>query len=145
MVSYTSVLSGIHYHQIMVRGTNHMWHDDDGLLRVVNDVFSAKGATFPYECPTCKNASLHMFLFRSFPDTGFGGLWIWCSSCFSKVHTSFKVPCWWTNTEEIQIDELSTQVSYLESRKAVIDQFVNDQFSTYKSADREERENGRGK
>lgn len=110
-----------------------MWHDDDNLLSIINDVFSTKEIKFPCKCPICKNTSLHMFFFRFSTKTDFGGAWLWCSSCFSKIHTSFKVPCWWTNINGIKIDDLNAQVSYLERKKDIIDQSVNNQLSTYKS------------
>jgi hypothetical protein len=64
-------------------------------------------------CPSC-GSRLRDFMHRR-PQSGRGGLWVWCSNCGRHYHASCIVPAWWVNVPEIGAEQLADPPEYLNS------------------------------
>lgn len=64
----------------------------------------------PFHCAVCDSDTLHGYYAQYSPKVenaeGRGGIWYWCSSCFSYGHSPSWIPEWWENSELIQLSEL---------------------------------------
>lgn len=57
--------------------------------------------------------------------TRWGGLWIWCSECYSFSHSSLYIPEYWENCALIELEKLSAIPIYLNKIKDKIDNHMN--------------------
>jgi len=99
-----------------------MWNDkDDRIIRLLS--FTEDNTTFPERCPICGKQSGHVYMHRH--DKKHGGVWVWCSNCYSFAHMSSIIPDWWENCEIIDEEMLSSTPEYLEQNADIIDRWIN--------------------
>ena len=102
-----------------------MWKDNnDDILRIYTQL--EKNIEFPVQCPICKKNGAHIYMHVHNFKTKRGGLWVWCSDCFSFSHSSIYVPNYWINCPQIEVDNLCAVPKYLEEMKETIDRHVNE-------------------
>lgn len=102
-----------------------MWTDYDD--KIIDNIFNSaeKSENAPFLCDTCKNKSVHLYMHIYNNTTGRGGLWIWCSSCHSFLHSSVYVPSGWENCLLAEKEKLCSPPICLENIKAEIDKHTN--------------------
>lgn len=64
-------------------------------------------------CPICQSHTLHRYYDGIGPKLR-GGLWEWCSSCYSYEHHSAKIPEWWTDSLDLKNIEVTAEPEALE-------------------------------
>jgi hypothetical protein len=102
-----------------------MWKDNnDDILRVYKQL--GEIPKFPAKCPVCKKESAHIYMHLYNLKTNRGGLWVWCSECFTFSHSSIYVPKYWKNSPQVEGDKLYAVPKYLEEKKDFIDRHVNE-------------------
>lgn len=84
------------------------WHDvpEDSWQEWQYIFYSSKeNLNLSEPCPVCKSKTLHRFyqlvrkrefILQGRKYVGDGGLWQWCSSCYSYVHATAAIPEWWS-------------------------------------------------
>jgi hypothetical protein len=104
------------------RGMEPQWHDGDPaqlLLRYLDSPLESL-RTPPLQCPSCQAMACHVFFLRH-TSNGFGGGWVWCSSCRLFVHARVKVPTWWVNSDAVDPDDLAAIPEALENVVSAVD------------------------
>lgn len=99
-----------------------MWEDSRKMLKSFN--LNMLKNTYPDICPECGSADKHVMFFR-FDKDNEGGVWMWCSKCHSYTHAHVVVPSSWENPGFISEDKLDSSMDYLETKKTMIDEWVN--------------------
>lgn len=100
-----------------------MWKGNDKIDELYLDFIKIK--KFPTICPICKKNSAHIYMHLHDAQTRRGGLWIWCSECYTFSHSSFHVPEYWENCPLVEHEKLCAIPDYLEQMKKIIDTHVN--------------------
>ena len=102
-----------------------MWKDDnDDILRVYTQL--GTNTKFPAQCPVCRKKGAHLYMHIHDSKMKRGGLWIWCSECYTFSHSSIYVPNYWRNLPEVEVNKLCAIPEYLEEIKDFIDNHVNE-------------------
>lgn len=101
-----------------------MWKDYDDRI---NELFSNLRMInkFPTVCPMCKKRGAHIYMHIYDDKTRRGGIWSWCSECYSFSHGSIYVPTYWKNCSMVELERLSAVPIYLEEVKDKLDEHVN--------------------
>ena len=113
-----------------------MWKDDNDKIEEL--YFKLKKIKkFPAMCPICKKNDAHIYMHIYDDKTRRGGLWIWCSECYTFSHSSIYVPNYWRNYPlvELEKEKLSAIPIYLNEIKEVIDAHVDVIINNYISED----------
>lgn len=101
-----------------------MWKDDnDEILKLYVDLKKIK--KFPTECPVCGKNSAHLYMDIHNSKTRRGGLWVWCSECYTFSHSSIYVPEYWENCPLVEDKKLCAVPNYLNEIKEIIDAHVD--------------------
>ena len=107
-----------------------VWQDSDEMLEL-NELFLQGIPDFPSRCPVCSKKSGHVYLHRH-DGSHRGGMWAWCSECYSYIHTSIIVPSWWQNPTFIDESKLcGGDAEELEKNASSIDGIVNQGIAKY--------------
>lgn len=101
-----------------------MWNDSNDKIMEIMDCVDGKESLFPTRCPICGEKAGHLCIHRY--DEHHGGIWVWCSRCFSFAHMSGIIPEWWENIPDIEAAQLEADPQYLDERHNAIDEWVND-------------------
>ncbi len=103
-----------------------MWNDaDDKILDVVDCYEKREETKVPFLCPICNNVQAHIYMHRWKEESQKGGLWIWCSNCQAFAHTTYNLPQWWVNCEDIDFEQLTAVPGYLEMNKKIVDEHAS--------------------
>lgn len=102
-----------------------MWKDDNDDIDRIYTQLRLK-PKFPAQCPVCKRISAHLYMDLHDFKTRRGGLWVWCSECYTFSHSSIRVPNYWRNCPEVEVDKLCAIPEYLEEIKESIDKHINE-------------------
>ena len=60
-----------------------------------------------------------------------GGLWIWCSECYTFSHGSIYVPEYWGNCPLVESEKLCGMPVYLDEIREIIDTHVDTIMNNY--------------
>lgn len=100
-----------------------MWKDENDKIEEL--YFKLKEIKkFPTICPVCKINDAHIYMHIYDDKTKRGGLWVWCSKCYSFSHSSIYVPEYWINCPLVENEKLCAMPTYLDEIKDVIDSYV---------------------
>ena len=99
-----------------------MWKDDNDKIE---ELYLKKIKKFPTICPVCKKNNAHIYMHVYDDKTRRGGLWIWCSECYTFSHGSIYVPKYWENCPLVEFEKLCAIPSYLNEMREIIDTHVN--------------------
>lgn len=102
-----------------------MWQEDDDRILNILDNFYNKKIRFPVICPICGKREGHIYLYKYNENNQRGGLWLWCSACHHCSHSSYLLPLWWNNLQNLDTSKLMSFPDYLEDNKINIDEWVN--------------------
>ena len=94
-----------------------MWKDDKLEMLEIFDLLQRKTIKFPANCPCCGQLAAHAMFYCYNQVNRRGGFWVWCSKCKQYVHTSVKVPNWWKNIADIQVEDLVSEPVVQENSK----------------------------
>lgn len=103
-----------------------MWHDDNDYIMKLLSILEKRynDPPFPASCPICGAKSGHIYMHR-YDKESHGALWIWCSSCHSFSHSSYKIPDWWINPNLFTIFDLHAVPDNLDEQAASIDDYIS--------------------
>lgn len=101
-----------------------MWKDDNDKIEDLY-VNIEKMKKFPAICPVCNKSNAHIYMQIYDNRTRRGGLWVWCSECYTFSHGSIYVPEYWENCSLIENEKLCAIPDYLNEIKDAIDNHVN--------------------
>lgn len=105
-----------------------MWKDDNDKIE---ELYLKKIKKFPTICPVCKKNNAHIYIHVYDDKTRRGGLWIWCSECYTFSHGSIYVPKYWENCPLVEFEKLCAIPSYLNEMREIIDTHVNAIMNNY--------------
>ena len=105
-----------------------MWRDDDKLIDIYRELKDIK--TFPVRCPICEKKRIHLYMDVHNLKTRRGGLWIWCSKCYSFLHSTIYVPQYWKNCPDVDAMKLCAIPDYLNDIREVVDMHINTLINT---------------
>ena len=101
-----------------------MWKDDkDEIDNLYVNLKKIK--KFPTRCPVCGKNSAHLYMNIHNFETRRGGLWVWCSECYTFSHSSIYVPEYWENSLSVELEKLCAVPEYLNEIKDEIDNHAN--------------------
>lgn len=98
------------------------WDDSNDKIMDIIDELKSSNIQIPLKCPICGCNSGHVYMHRWEGDRG--TIWAWCSSCKACMHGRFKLPKWWSNSEDINVSELTAHPIFLEPKAKLIDQHI---------------------
>lgn len=100
-----------------------MWKDNNNKIEEVFDSLN-KIKKIPTVCPICKKEAAHIYMHVYDQRTRRGGLWIWCSECYTFFHGSIYVPEYWKNCPAVELEKLCAIPDYLNDIREAIDAHV---------------------
>ena len=80
---------------------------------------------FPTTCPVCKKNNAHIYMHVYDDKRWKGGLWIWCSKCYTysytytSSHGSIYVPRYWENCPLVEVEKLWAIPTYLDEMREI--------------------------
>ena len=101
-----------------------MWKDGNDQIEELY-VNIKKIEKFPAKCPVCNKNDAHIYMHVYNDKTRRGGLWIWCSECYTFSHSSIYVPEYWKNCPLVEEEELCAIPAYLNEIREIVDAHVN--------------------
>lgn len=101
-----------------------MWKDDNDKIEELY-LKLKKIKKFPAICPVCKKNDAHIYMHVYDDKTRRGGLWIWCSECYTFSHSSIYVPEYWKNCALVEDEKLCAIPTYLDEIRNIIDTHVD--------------------
>lgn len=103
-----------------------MWQDnDDKIMDILDNIEMKNKECFPVACSICGKKEGHLYFHRYKEDDERGSMWTWCSACYHSAHTTYRLPKWWENLEEVNFGKLTNYPDYLEKNKMCIDEWIN--------------------
>lgn len=100
-----------------------MWKDSKEMLKSFDLNMLEKN--YSDICPKCGSVAKHVYFHKFDEEDNDGGVWMWCSKCYSYTHAHVVIPENWENAEFIDEDMLDDSVDYLKNNKDKIDEWVN--------------------
>ena len=103
-----------------------MWQDNNNkIIDILDNLEISNKECFPVVCPICKKKGGHLYFHRNREMDERGSMWAWCSACCHFTHVMCRLPKWWENLEEVNVEKLTSYPNYLEENKINIDAWIN--------------------